>query len=281
MPTEYLYLVRFPHGARNQFVKGGEGFDLKIGDQIVCDTAKGIELGTVMKEAVKEYDFATTGLPIILRRALESDLKSAVENEKAAQEASRIFNQEAQNLHLPMQLVSAYYTLDREKLIFSYLASERVDFREFLKIMARLYRTRIDLRQINPRERAKQVGGVGVCGLTLCCANFFDDYEGVSLQKAKNQMLTINNAKINGQCGKLQCCIKYEDDVYTIEKKAFPNIGTEFEMEGKDYKIIGYNIITRNIKLYGPEGLEFVPLEKVTEAIKSGKTKNVSRKPNE
>jgi cell fate regulator YaaT (PSP1 superfamily) len=121
-----------------------------------------------------------------------------------------------------MRLISCEYTLDKAKVLFSYIADDRVDFRELLKVLASRLHTRIELRQIGARDKAKAIGGLGVCGLPLCCSTFLNEFDGISITRAKNQMLAINIPKLSGQCGKLVCCLKFEDDAYTDLRKEFP-----------------------------------------------------------
>jgi cell fate regulator YaaT (PSP1 superfamily) len=162
-----------------------------------------------------------------------------------------------------MHLVSAEYTLDRSKLIFSYLAEERVDFRELLKILASYFHTRIELRQIGSRDKAKMIGGIGICGLPLCCSTFLNEFDNISINRAKNQLLTLNIPKLSGHCGKLICCLKYEDDAYTDLKKDFPKVGIRVKYDGEVYRIAAMNVLTRIIKLENHNGVHFLPLEEV------------------
>lgn len=258
----FLYLVRFSHSMKSVFFQYHDNA-LKIGDNVVCNTAKGIELGEITRGPIVSKNDEKDLIETIARPATSEDVFNNQKNLDLAQEAEKIFKEEVERLGLQMQLISAYYTLNREKLIFSYLATERVDFRELLRILARDFRTRIDLRQVTTRDRAQFVGGIGMCGLPLCCTTFLQDFEGITVQKAKNQMLTINSAKINGQCGKLLCCLKFEDDVYTMERKEFPALGFTFKIEDKEYKVIGFNVISRDVKLGGPDGIETRPLEEI------------------
>jgi len=258
----YIYGVRFAHTMKSVFLK--YGFDnLQKDERVVCQTAKGLELGTITTLAIINSNININLLETIERRATEKDVADDIKNMEEAKQAIKVFERESLVLNLDMHLISAYYTLNKDKLVFSYMASERVDFREFLKVMAREFHTRIDLRQINTRDRAQFIGGIGVCGLALCCTTYLTDFEGINVQKAKNQMLTINSSKINGQCGKLLCCLKHEDETYTIERKEFPQIGDSVKIRGINYKVIGYNIIKREVRLEGPEGHENKTLDEV------------------
>lgn len=147
-----------------------------------------------------------------------------------------------------MHLVSCEYTLDASKVIFMYTSETRVDFRELLKELASVFKCRIELRQIGPRDKSKIVGGLGSCGLPLCCSSFLGEFDGVSINMAKNQMLAINIDKISGSCGRLLCCLKYEDDTYTKEKQRFPKIGSKVKYDNKIVKVTGLNVISDLVK---------------------------------
>jgi Uncharacterized homolog of PSP1 len=170
-----------------------------------------------------------------------------------------------------MHLLEANYTLDGSKVTITYTSENRVDFRELLRILAPQLKCRIELRQIASRDKAKMVGGIGICGLPLCCSTFLDQFDGISISRAKNQMLTLNIPKLSGPCGKLICCLLYEDDAYTEAKKEFPRLGQVVHLEEGDYTIVGMNILNKQIKLSGYQDLKFLPLDEVNEAIKNPK----------
>ena len=135
-----------------------------------------------------------------------------------------------------MQLTNCEYTLDKAKVIFMYTSDDRVDFRELLKELAVVFKCRIELRQIGPRDKAKVIGGIGTCGLPLCCSTLLGEFNGVSINMAKNQMLAINIEKISGACGRLMCCLKYEDEIYSLKKERFPKIGSHVKYQDKRCK---------------------------------------------
>ena len=182
-------------------------------------------------------------------------------NKLDAIQAKEIFNKFANQEHLSMDLVDAQYTLDKTKILFTYIAADRVDFRNLLKLLAGSLHCRIELRQVNVRERAQIIGGIGVCGLPLCCRTFLKEFEGVSLSKAKNQMLTINIPKLSGQCGKLMCCLKFEDEAYSEEKKNFPAINTNVKYNDEVYKVTSFNIISKIIRIETKENVAYITLE--------------------
>ena len=242
---------------------------LKENDYVVVETIRGLELGKVVTplQEISKYKSSLELKPII-RIANEKDIQLNKENFSLAQEAFNICSQEIKKLDLDMHLITAEYTLDRSKILFSYLADDRVDFRELLKVLANRLHCRIELRQIGTRDKAKVVGGIGICGLPLCCSTFLNEFDGISINRAKNQMLSLNIPKLSGHCGKLICCLKYEDDTYTELKEPFPRIGTKVTINGEQFKITSMNVLTRQIKLENSENVLFVDLDTVLKNLK-------------
>lgn len=246
---KYYIGVKFLNGSRTYFF-GTDIEDISVDQLVVVETVRGKELAITVTALIDINDY-NSPLPLapILRIATDNDIKWAEQNKKDALDAERIFVEEAKKLNLEMHLIKGEYTLDKAKITFTYSADDRVDFRELLKVLAYRLRTRIDLRQIGPRDKAKIVGGIGLCGLELCCSKFLNEFDGVSINRAKNQMLAINIPKLSGQCGKLICCLKYEDDTYTKEKEAFPNINETLVIDDKTFTVNSYNIISKKINL--------------------------------
>lgn len=234
------------------------------GDKVLVETVVGKELGTVsaVNISINNHEYTKEIKPII-SKASAQDIKIAAANAKLALKANEIFERAIENLKLDMKLISSEYTFDCSKILFVYASDDRVDFRDLLKILAAELRCRIELRQINSRERAQQIGGIGVCGLPLCCTTFFRTFEGISLNRAKNQMLAINIPKLSGQCGKLMCCLKYEDDLYTQEKQKFPKLGSKVLYNGQEYKLTSFNIFTKICTIQNDEDVEFVELKEL------------------
>ena len=245
---------------------------LEVGDFVVVETVVGLELGEIT-EAPKPFDSLnfTKEVKTIIRKASSSDIRFNIENSRKAKEAYPIFEEFVTKLKLNMNLINAQYTLDRSKILFTYVSEERVDFRELLKLLATTLKCHIELKQINARERAQKVGGIGACGLALCCTTFLHSFDGVSLSRVKNQMLSINIPKLSGMCGKLMCCLKYEDDLYTEEKKLFPSVGWKFSYKNMNYRISGYNILTKIVKVDTPDGIEYLPLDEVNKMLNNKK----------
>lgn len=234
----------------------------KLGDKVIVETMRGLELGEIAIEqiSIDKYE-SELGLKPILRRANDVDVKIYEANQKDAGIALEISKNEAEKLGLDMNFISCEYTLDKTKVILSYIADERVDFRELLKILASRLHTRIELRQIGSRDKAKMIGGIGICGLPLCCSTFLNEFDGISINRAKNQMLAINIPKLSGHCGKLICCLKYEDDIYSEERRKFPDLGCKIWLDKVEYTVTGVNIISKVVKLENSEDVKFLPLE--------------------
>ena len=217
--------INFRPNGRNYFFDPGK-FELKIGDKVIVETKMGKELG-IVKNAGKMIDETKMKDPLkkVIKVANEKDIKHQEENDKEAQKAFDICKKKIKEYKLPMDLVEARYLFDNSKLIFYFTADNRVDFRNFVKKLAAKYHTRIELHQVGVRDKAKKIGGLGPCGLFLCCNSFLTDFDSVSINMAKNQMLALNPTKINGICGRLLCCLGYENDIYTELKKDMPKIG--------------------------------------------------------
>ena len=213
---------------------------------VIVENEKGFQYGRVLTRPyeVTEEDLYSN-LSSIVRVATEMDDKQNQKNGKDALEALAKARQFARDLGLKMRIIDAYFTFDRNQLLFSFLADGRVDFRELAKKLAQAYHTRIELRQIGVRDKAKYVGGIGPCGRFLCCSTFLTDFNSVSINMAKNQMLALNPTKINGICGRLLCCLNYEDEVYTEMKNGMPNIGHSYHKNGVEGKVVSLNLLKR------------------------------------
>ena len=261
--NEYTHFVgvKFLNTPRAYFF-GVKDIELKLDDKVVVETVRGTELGVIAIEPISIDKYSNSlSLKPILRKATDTDIKLADINQKDALFAMDICQTEVKKLNLDMNLISCEYTLDKSKVLFSYLADDRVDFRELLKVLASKLHTRIELRQIGSRDKAKMIGGLGVCGLPLCCSTFLSEFDGISINRAKNQMLAINIPKLSGQCGKLICCLKYEDDAYTEERKNFPDLGSKFFIDKVEYTVTSINILSRIVKIENTDDVKFIPLE--------------------
>ncbi|MGC5326778.1 PSP1 domain-containing protein [Brevibacillus sp. SYSU BS000544] len=217
---------------------------------VIVETARGVEYGKVVigKKIVSENDVV---LPLkkVIRIADDNDATQVDENKSAAKNAFKICQTKIQEHQLDMKLVDVEYTFDRNKIIFYFTADGRVDFRELVKDLASVFRTRIELRQIGVRDEAKMLGGIGPCGRMLCCSTFLGDFEPVSIKMAKDQSLSLNPAKISGLCGRLMCCLKYENDHYESAKDELPDIGTKVVTPMGAGKVVNLNILDRSVQV--------------------------------
>lgn len=253
--------VKFLHSSRSYYFSTNFS-DLKVNDRVVVETVRGKELGWISIEPIEMEKYSSPlELAPILRRATEKDISWFEQNIKDAEQAFQIFNIESKKMNLDMHLIYAEYTLDKTKITFTYSADERVDFRELLKVLAARLRTRIDLRQIGARDKAKMIGGIGVCGLPICCSTFLNEFDGISINRAKNQMLAINIPKLSGHCGKLICCLKFEDDAYTDAKAKFPTIGESITIDETVFCVESYNVISQQIKLNNGDDSIYLSLD--------------------
>lgn len=206
--------VRFKKAGKIYYFGPGN-LDIKQGDRVIVETARGMECGlTVIGPREVNDSEITPPLKIVHRIATASDIQRIEDNKKREQETFGICEKKIQEHGLPMKLVEVEYTFDMNKIIFYFTADGRIDFRNLVKDLAAVFRTRIELRQIGVRDEAKLMGGIGCCGRPLCCATFLGDFEPVSIRMAKEQNLSLNPTKISGICGRLMCCLKYENDCY-------------------------------------------------------------------
>lgn len=240
---------------------------IKENDHVVVETQRGLEYANVVADPFDKPNVDIEIKPII-RKATLRDKEQFEKNRKDAQEAKQICQEESDNLNLEMNIISAEYTLDRQKITFIYLADDRVDFRELLKVLASIFHCRIDLRQVGTRDKAKMVSGIGVCGRELCCAKFMGDFDRISINMAKNQLLALNIQKLSGQCGNLMCCLRFEDEAYKDIRKELPKLNSLVEYENETFKITSMNVIAKTCKLENQEHAMFITME---ELITNGK----------
>ena len=245
---------------------------IKNGDQVVVETQRGLECATVVSDLLDKTNVEFEIKPV-LRKATEEDLEQYRQNKEDALQAKHICQEESDHLDLQMNVISAEYTLDRSKITFTYLADDRVDFRELLKVLASIFHCRIDLRQVGTRDKAKMVSGIGVCGRELCCAKFIGDFDRISINMAKNQLLALNVQKLSGQCGNLMCCLRYEDEAYKQLRKDLPKLNSQVEYEGEKFRITSMNIIAKTCKLENHEHALFLSLDEFMSKAKFNKPK--------
>jgi len=233
--------VRFRKAGKIYHFKPGP-LELQKGDDVIVETARGIEFGTVvMGPRLVHLQETVAPLREVIRKATPEDRARVEENRERARESFKICEQKIAEHGLPMKLIDVEFTFDVGKILFYFTAEGRVDFRELVKDLAAIFKTRIELRQIGVRDEAKLLGGLGPCGRELCCSTFLGDFEPVSIRMAKGQNLSLNPTKISGICGRLMCCLKYEDDVY----RSCPRQESSLCAADKDY-LFGEEIAEEN-----------------------------------
>ena len=240
--------VKFKEAGKLYYFSPGS---LKVskGDNVIVETARGLEFGTVTMEEteIKESEIVAP-LKNIIRTATEKDRRKHKQNLGKKAEALRLCQEKIDAHKLEMKLIDVEYTFDNSKVVFYFTADGRVDFRELVKDLAAVFRMRIELRQIGVRDEAKMLGGVGNCGRGLCCSTWLADFEPVSIKMAKVQNLSLNPSKISGICGRLMCCLKFENEVYTHLKKGMPYTGERIKTPDGIAVVTDVNILENKIK---------------------------------
>ncbi|VBB06586.1 Hypothetical protein LUCI_1822 [Lucifera butyrica] len=242
---------------------------LAVGDHVIVETARGLEFGdVVIGPRQVEDDQIVAPLKPVQRKATPQDEEKVLENRDKEKDAFKLCEQKIRTHGLPMNLVDVEYTFDVNKIIFYFTADGRIDFRELVKDLAAVFRTRIELRQIGVRDEAKMMGGIGCCGRSLCCATFLGDFEPVSIRMAKDQNLSLNPTKISGICGRLMCCLKYESDCYhsCCKRVLPPAIGVEVVTIDGEGKVMTVNPArkTATVQLVHDKTVE-IPWEEIVE----------------
>ncbi|MBQ6488379.1 MAG: hypothetical protein IJI75_04045 [Solobacterium sp.] len=256
----YVVAVKFKNASK-AYSFGTDSPDFVQGEWVVVETAQGLELGEVQAAPLSTEKFPIrTPLKPVLRKALDQDKRNYEENFAKAEEAFKVCNEEIASLGLEMNLLSADYTLDRSKVLFVYLAEQRVDFRELLKRLGSRLHCRIELRQIGERDKAKMVGGIGMCGMECCCSRFKSRFDVISINMAKNQLLALNIEKLSGMCGKLMCCLKYEDENYKELTAGLPKMGAHVEYEDELYRVTSINVMTNEAKIENAESVHILTI---------------------
>ena len=225
-------------------------FEIEKNIDVVVETARGLEYGKIVvgPKEIEEEKLISPLKPII-RIATEEDKAIYRENKEKAKETFEICQQKIKEHGLTMFLIDCEYTFDRNKLIFYFTAEGRIDFRELVKDLASIFKTRIELRQIGVRDEAKSIGGLGTCGRKLCCSSWLGDFQPVSIKMAKDQSLSLNPTKISGICGRLFCCLKNEHDVYVEAIEKMPVVGSVVKVENQKGKVIEINPLLEQIKI--------------------------------
>lgn len=250
--------IKFKNGGKVYFFNP-RGIEFVQGEKAIVETARGVEIGDVCLEnrLVKEEEIVSP-LKDVIRKATAEDEQTEKENEKKEAEAMVICQELIKKHELDMHLIDCQYTFDRNKLLFYFTADGRVDFRELVKSLAAAFKTRIELRQIGVRDEAKIIGGLGICGRPFCCSSFLGDFEPVSIKMAKEQNLSLNPGKISGTCGRLMCCLKYEQETYEHLLSKTPKVDAIVKTADGKGVVVENNILTGTIK---------VKLDKATDGV--------------
>lgn len=243
--------VRFRRAGKIYFFAPGKFHNIKLGDNVIVETARGVEFGeVVMAEREVAKDSVIQPLKAVIRMASDEDKEREKANRQKEKEAYVICMEKIRKHNLNMKLVQVEYTFDNNKVLFYFTADGRIDFRELVKDLAAVFKTRIELRQIGVRDEAKLMGGIGVCGRSLCCATFLPEFAPVSIKMAKEQNLSLNPTKISGVCGRLMCCLKNEEEAYEYLNSKLPNVGDYVTtVEGIKGEVSSVNVLRQRVKV--------------------------------
>lgn len=242
--------VRFRTAGKIYFFSPGK-FEVKRGDQVIVETARGVEFGNVVMgpKEVKDEEI-TQPLKTVIRLATEDDRRVEEKNRKKEKEAFQICLEKIHKHGLEMKLIDAEYTFDNNKVLFYFTADGRIDFRELVKDLASVFKTRIELRQIGVRDETKMVGGIGICGRELCCHEHLSEFVPVSIKMAKEQNLSLNPTKISGVCGRLMCCLKHEQDTYEYLNEKLPNVGDFVRtVDGNKGEVLSVSVLRQKVRI--------------------------------
>lgn len=265
--------VRFRTAGKIYFFDPGR-LNIKKGDHVIVETARGIEYGTVVAEPREvEEDKVIQPLKPVLRIATQKDMEQEASNKGKEKEAFKICLEKIKKHNLEMKLIDAEYTFDNNKVLFYFTADGRIDFRELVKDLASVFKTRIELRQIGVRDETKVVGGIGICGRALCCHTYLSEFIPVSIKMAKEQNLSLNPTKISGVCGRLMCCLKHEEETYEELNSCLPNLGDYVTArDGAKGEVSSVNVLRQLVKV-------IVTLENEEKEIREYKVDELRFKP--
>ncbi len=253
--------VRFKEVGKNYYFDP-QNNKYKSGDKVIVETARGLEFGevSIANRDIPDEEI-TAPLKPVIRAATQKDFITAEENKKKEKEAFDICQKKIAEHKLLMKLVDVEYTFDRNKILFYFTADNRVDFRELVKDLAAIFHTRIELRQIGVRDESKKVGGLGICGRPFCCSTFLGSFQPVSIKMAKEQSLFLSTAKISGTCGRLMCCLKYEQEAYEHLLKVTPKNGAIVDTAEGRGTVVDFNLLTGRLKVTLDKRPEAAPIE--------------------
>ena len=249
--------------SKNIYYLSPNSLDLKKNDLVIFDSENGMMNGKIIKIYKEKKKNLVLPLYNIIRLVNKDDIKIIEKNNKIMKNSLNDIRKYSKELDLNMNFIDSHLNYDRSQLIINFISEDRVDFRNLVKKMAQKYKTRIELRQIGVRDKAKKIGGIGPCGLFLCCNSFLTDFNSVSINMAKNQMLALNPSKINGICGRLLCCLGYENDIYTELKKTLPKVGMMYETPDGMGKVTEIDVFNNTYTVdLGEKGLFKYPGDK-------------------
>lgn len=249
--------IRFKKPGKIYYFDPGE-LQMEEGTHVIVDTANGQEYGEVVipKKEVEDTE-VTEPLKKVIRITTERDEKMCLENKAKEKDAFKIFLEKIEKHNLKMKLIDVEYKFDGSKILFYFTAEGRIDFRELVKDLASVFKTRIELRQIGVRDEVKKIGGNGICGRNLCCCSFLGNFETVSIKMAKEQNISLNPSKISGNCGRLMCCLKYEQNVYEDKLKGLPKIGAIVKTEDGTGEVATVETLKEKIRVKFKDGDEY------------------------
>ena len=233
--------VFFEHNKSSSFFRNN-GLKIKNNLTVLVNTDRGVQFGKVINNFNDLSQFENLDLYDVVRISTKKDYLHYMENNKMSEEALAKCKDVVKNSNLNMTILDADYNFDRSQLLFRFVADERIDFRQLARDLGSMFRTRIELRQIGIRDKAREIGGIGPCGRLLCCTSFLKSFDSVTINMAKNQNVSLNPSKINGVCGRLLCCLKYENDIYFEMKKELPKIGDKVDIPQGSGKVISINL---------------------------------------
>ena len=261
-----IYGVRF--NDKGKIYNFKSELECPINVTVIVETEKGFQFGKVVKEVDYDNKKFDDNLKDIIRISTKEDYHNYLNNLKDAEKALKYAKSLVKDLNLNMNLIDASYTFDRKQLLFNFYAEERIDFRELAKKLAASYKTRIELRQIGARDKAEQVGGIGMCGRTLCCSGFLKNKESVTINMAKNQNIALNPSKINGLCGRLLCCLAYEDEEYSCCRKLLPEIGETVKTKQGSGIVKSLDILNKKYQMENDNGIIEISVSDEDESCK-------------
>jgi len=249
-----LFRAKILHSCAIEYCLCPPGIEAKVEDLVILPTRYGNEVARILGRVDNPKETGMREVLTVVRTATAVDMERFEENTRREKQAFLACREKITTRGLDMKLVSAHYLLEEQKILFFFTAETRIDFRELVKDLVAVFKTRIELRQIGVRDEARVTGGTGICGRCLCCNCVTDRLRPVSIKMAKEQNLTLNSMKISGPCGRLLCCLAYEYDVYREAKQDIPPTGSRLRFEGEQFKVTEVNILTKRVRLLGESG---------------------------